>query len=78
MLSGVHAGINIGTTGGRTFGGGDRERLVLDVLNLKCLWHIQVKIIVGRWKFKHLSRAPDPHFHLAAVISGEVFNFGSH
>lgn len=40
MFSGFYVGINIGIIGERTFRGGDRERLVLDVLNLKCLWYI--------------------------------------
>lgn len=54
------------------------ERLVLDVLNLKCLWYIQVKIIVGRWKFKYFFRVLDSYFYFVVVILGEVFNFGSY
>lgn len=51
---------------------------ILEVLNLKCLWDIQVKITIKRWEFKHSSRAPDLYFQLPTVISGELFNSGPH
>lgn len=34
-----------------------------------------MKIPIQRWEFKHLSRVPDPYFHLPTATSGEVFNF---
>ena len=71
--------INIGTTERRNIWGWRWREiiLVLEVLNLKCLSDIQVKMTIGKWRFKYFSRAPNPHFDPPTVVSGEVFNSGS-